>query len=75
MEDSEGKHLISAQLQPNPVHHRKPTEITTVTFSVHPNELEQCSFHVVCYKSNQGDVGYFLKAKDFLDLKNPVTEK
>ena len=27
MEDSEGKHLISAQLQPNPVHHRQPKEM------------------------------------------------
>ena len=73
--DSEGKHLISAQLQPNPVHHRQPKEITTVAFSVDADQLEQCSFLVVCYNSNEGDVGYRLKAKDFLDLKNPVTEK
>lgn len=75
MVDSEGKHLISAQLQPNPVHHRQPKEITTVAFSVDADQLEQCSFLLVCYNSNEGDVGYFLKAKDFLDLKNPVTEK
>ncbi len=75
MEDSQGKHLISAQLQPNPVHHRQPKEITTVAFSVDADQLERCSFLVVCYNSNEGDVGYVLKAKDFLDLKNPVTEK
>ncbi len=75
MEDSLGKHLISAQLQPNPVHHRQPKEITTVAFSVDADQLERCSFLVVCYNSNEGDVGYVLKAKDFLDIKNPVTEK
>jgi hypothetical protein len=31
--------------------------------------------HYVCYGSNEGDVGYYLKLKDFLDLKGPVTEK
>jgi hypothetical protein len=75
MVDSKGKHLISAQLQPNPVHHRQPKEITTVACSVDADQLEQCSFLVVCYNSNEGDVGYVLKAKDFLDLKDPVTEK
>ena len=75
MVDSEGKHLISAQLQPNPVHHRQPKETTTVAFSVDADQLEKCSFLVVCYNSNEGDVGYLLKAKDFLDLKNPITEK
>src|SRR5262245_22911189 len=33
IEDAKGKHLVSAQLQPNPVHHRQPTDITTVAFS------------------------------------------
>src|SRR4051794_36042143 len=46
MVDSEGKHLISAQLQPNPVHHRQPKEITTVAFSVDADQLERCSFLV-----------------------------
>lgn len=75
MVDAQGRHRISAQLQPNPVHHRQPEEITSVAFSVEADQLEQCSFLVVCYNSNEGDVGYILKAKDFLDLKNPVTEK
>lgn len=75
MEDSQGKHLISAQLQPNPVHHRQSKDITTVSFSADPDQLAQCSFLVVCYGSNEGDVGYYLKLKDFLDLKNPVTEE
>jgi hypothetical protein len=75
MEDARGKHLISAQLNPNPVHHRQPKDITTVSFSADAEQLSQCSFLVVCYGSNEGDVGYYLSAKDFLDLKNPVTEK
>ncbi len=75
MEDARGKHLLSAKLQPNPVHHRQSKDITTVVFSADPDQLRQCSFLVVCYGSNEGDVGYYLKLKDFLDLKNPVTEK
>jgi len=75
MEDSRGKHMISAKLQPNPVHHRQSKDITTVAFSAAPDQLAQCSFLVVCYGSNEGDVGYYLKLKDFLDLTNPVTEK
>lgn len=74
MEDREGKHIVSAQLQPNPVHHRQPADITTVAFSVAPEQLELCSFLVVCYGSNEGDVGYVLPAKAFLDPKNPLTE-
>ena len=75
MEDSRGKHVISAMLQPNPVHHRQSKDITTVAFSADPDQLAQCSFLVVCYGSNEGDVGYYLRLKDFLDLNNPVTEK
>jgi hypothetical protein len=75
IEDTRGKHWISARLQPNPVKHRQPEDITTVAFSADAEQLSQCSFLVVCYHSNEGDVGYYLKAKDFLDLANPVTEK
>lgn len=75
MADAKGKHLLSAQLQPNPVHHRQSKDMTTVAFSVQADHLRQCSFLVVCYGSNEGDVGYYLKVKDFLDLENPVTEK
>ena len=75
MEDARRKHLISAQLRPNPVHHRQSKDITTVAFSADAEQLSQCSFLVVCYGSNEGDVGYYLKVKDFLDLTNPVTEK
>ncbi|MCA8989458.1 MAG: hypothetical protein KDA78_17540 [Planctomycetaceae bacterium] len=74
IEDEKGKHQVSAMLRPNPVHHRQPEGITTVAFSADPAQLERCSFLVVCYNSNEGDVGYYLKVKDFLDLKNPVTE-
>ena len=48
---------------------------TTVAFSADADQLGQCSFLVVCYGSNEGDVGYYLKLKDFLDPENPVTEK
>jgi hypothetical protein len=75
IEDAKGKHLISAQLRPNPVHHRQPEEITSVAISADVEQLSQCSFLVVCYGSNEGDVGYYLRVKDFLDLTNPVTEK
>ena len=75
MEDADGKHLLSAQLQPNPVHHRQAKDLTTVAFSADADQLGQCSFLVVCYGSNEGDVGYYLKVKDFLDLADPVTEE
>jgi hypothetical protein len=75
MEDDRGNHLVSAKLQPNPVHHRQPVGITTVAFSADAAQLAKCSFLVVCYGSNEGDVGYYLKVKDFLDLENPITEK
>jgi hypothetical protein len=75
MEDDQGKHLVSAKLQPNPVHHRQLVDITTVAFSANADQLAKCSFLVVCYGSNEGDVGYYLKVKDFLDSKNPITEK
>ncbi len=36
MEDHRGKHLVSAKLQPNPVHHRQSKDITIVAFSANP---------------------------------------
>jgi hypothetical protein len=75
MNDSQGKHLISARLQPNPVHYGQSKDITSVSFSAAPEQLAQCSFLVVCYGSNEGDVGYYLNVRDFLDLTNPITEK
>jgi hypothetical protein len=75
LEDAEGKHLLSAQLQPNPAHHRQADDITSVAFSAEADQLARCSFLVVCYGSNEGDVGYYLNVKDFLDVKKPVTEE
>jgi len=75
MVDNQGNHLISAKLQPSPVHYQQSKDITTVAFSVEADQLAQCNFLVVCYGSNEGDVGYYLKVKDFLDLNNPVTQK
>lgn len=75
MKDSQGRHLLSAKLQPNAVHHRQSPEITTVYFSATPEQLKHCSFLVVSYGSNEGDVGYYLDVKEFLDMDNPVTDK
>ena len=68
--DANGKHLISAMLRPNPVHHRQSIDVTTVAFSADASQLDQCSFLVVCYNSNEGDVGYYLNVRDFFDLKD-----
>lgn len=75
IEDDQGKHLVSARLQPAPVQFQQPHEITTVAFSADPAQLAQCSFLVVCYNSGEGDVGYYLPLKDFLDLANPVADE
>jgi hypothetical protein len=75
MTDEKGKHLISAKLQPNPIHHRQAEDLTTVSFSADPSQLPRCRFLVVCYGSNEGDVGYTLDVKDFLDMTNPITVK
>lgn len=75
MATATGDHIVSAQLQPNPVHHRQPRDVTTVAFSVASEQLSQCSFLVVCYGSKEGDVGYYLNVKDFLDLASPTTEE
>ena len=68
MKDKSGKHLLSAKLQPNQIHHRQPKDVTSVAFSADRNQLDKCSFLVVCYNSSEGDVGYYLNVKDFLDL-------
>jgi len=74
MEDGQGNHLVSARLQPKPVHHGQAKDVTTVAFSVEADHLGQCSFLVVCYGSNEGDVGYYLKVKDFLDLTTSLID-
>ena len=75
MKDSEGKQLLSAKLQPNAVHHRKASGKTSVCFSAKSDQLKRCSFLVVCYGSTEGDVGYYLNLKDFLDMDSPVIQK
>ncbi len=74
-EDTEGKPLITAPLHAGPVDRSQPDGMWRVAFSAKPEQLSRCSFLVVCYNSNEGDVGYYLKVKDFLDLKNPITEE
>lgn len=75
MRDEYGKHLVSAKLEPRSVKHGQPEEMTSVSFSAAPDQLKNCSFLVVCYNSNEGDVGYYLPVKDFLDLNHWVKEK
>lgn len=75
MTDENGKRLISAMLKPNPVHHRQANDVTTVAFSADASQLAHCHFLVVCYLSNEGDVGYTLAVKDFLNMKSPITDK
>jgi len=70
MEDSEGNHLLKAQLEPNPAHHRQPEETTTVAFSAAPDQLNRFSFLVVCSDGIRGHRGYLLRVKDFLNLTN-----
>lgn len=69
MDDQNGTQLLSALLQPTPMYSGQAKDLTTVAFSATPEQLAQCSFFVMCYGSNEGDVGYVLKIKDFLDLK------
>jgi hypothetical protein len=68
MADAEGKHLVSARLEPNPVVHGQPEDLVSVAFSADPSQLAKCSFLVVAYGSSRGDVGYYLKVSDFLGL-------
>jgi hypothetical protein len=69
MQDATGKHLVSARLQPHPVVYAQPRDIVSVAFSGDPAQLENSAFMLVAYGSSRGDVGYVLKVKDFLDLK------
>ena len=68
MKDAEGKHLVSAMLQPRPVVYGKPADIVSVAFSVAPSQLGNCTFMVVAYGSTRGDVGYRLNVADFIDI-------
>jgi hypothetical protein len=66
--DADGKHLLSARLQPNPVVHGQPGDLVSVAFSAQPAQLPHCAFMIVAYGSARGDVGYILEVNDFLDL-------
>ena len=67
LNDTNGKHLLSARLQPRPVVHDQSTDVVSVAFSADPTQLRHCSFMIVAYGSSRGDVGYVLKVTDFLD--------
>lgn len=69
--NDEGEPVLNAQLSANPSHHRRPSETTAVAFSAAPAQLAKCQFMVVCYGSSEGDVGYILPVRDFLDLQQP----
>ena len=66
--DAQGKHRVSARLEPVAVVHGQPKDVITLSFSADPAELENCAFFVVAYGSSRGDVGYVLKVKDFIEL-------
>src|SRR5687768_2462863 len=61
MKSANGKHLVSARLQPGPVVHGQPADIESVSFSVDPAQLKHCAFMMVAYGSSRGDVGYVLE--------------
>src|SRR5438046_1389713 len=44
MNDPQGKHVVSARLQPTPVRYDQSKDITSVSFSADPEQLAQCSF-------------------------------
>ncbi|MCB1125592.1 MAG: hypothetical protein KDM81_03780 [Verrucomicrobiae bacterium] len=68
VKDAQGKHRLSARLQPNPVVHGQDNDLVSVAFSAVPAELPHCAFMIVAYGSSRGDVGYVLEVKDFLNL-------
>lgn len=69
MNDTEGKHLLSAILQQRAVVHGQPEEIASYAFSAEPEQLKHCSFLVVAYGSSRGDVGYNLHVKDYIETE------
>lgn len=72
LNDTKGKHLLSAKLQPRPVVHDQAADVVSVAFSADPTQLRNCSFLIVAYGSSRGDVGYVLKVADFIDPKEPA---
>jgi hypothetical protein len=68
LQGANGKHLISARLEPHPVTYGQTNDVVSVAFSADPAQLANCAFMVVAYGSSRGDVGYVLPVKDFLDL-------
>ena len=48
MADENGKHMISAMLQPTPIYHQQGEDLTTVSFSADASQLSRCRFWGVC---------------------------
>jgi len=48
MADENGKHMISAMLQPTPIYHQQAEDLTTVSFSADASQLSRCRFWGVC---------------------------
>lgn len=72
VDDEQGRHMVTARLQPNPQDQGQPADVTTIAFSARQSDLDRCKFLVVCYNSNEGDAGYYLNVKDFIDVNDPV---
>ncbi len=68
MNDSGGKHKLSARLAPHPVQWKQAKDLVTVSFSAQADTLSQCAFFIVAYGSPRGDVGYLLQVEKFIDL-------
>lgn len=48
MADENGKHMMSAMLQPTPIYHQQAEDLTTVSFSADASQLSRCRFWGVC---------------------------
>ena len=60
--------VVSARLQSHPIVRGQARDLHSFAFSAAPAQLKSCSFMIVAYGSNRGDVGYYLPVKDLLDL-------
>jgi len=69
MRNPQGKHLLSAMLQPRSVVRGQAKDLVTIGFSADPAQLKNFEIMVVAYGSTRGDLGYVLKVKDFIDLE------
>lgn len=68
MNGAQGKHLISARLEPEVISRGPAGDVVSISFAANPSQLKHCTFWVVAHGSSRGDVGYILRVDEFLDL-------